>query len=129
MSLNWLLQRLQEEWPVVKGAPLIFGGAVLITVILTFLVLQWFHKEKVSTLEQRLAAKETEEWLALSREKETLEQQVLELTAGQGFSIKPVLKVGTDEDDVREAQIKRKEQRIIEITNMMYAKARLSRER
>lgn len=125
MLLDWLGQHIMEEWAVVTAAPLLFVIAVLLFGIVIFLVLEWFHKEKVSTLEQRLSAKETQEWLALFKEKEALEHQVLELKTGlPQINFKSELKkqiVGMDEDDVRDLQITRKERRINELTQMMYA--------
>lgn len=78
------------------------------------------HSEIQRTLAVADGGKETGNWLSLFKERETLEQQVLKLKAKRpGISIKPALKVGMDEDDVREEEIKRKERRIIELTSML----------
>lgn len=95
----------------------IFGLAAAMLVRL-LLAPYWMAQEDAAKSDEN--RKETGNWLALFTEREKLEQEVLRLKASRpGISIKPALKVGMDEDDVREEQIKRKERRIIELTNMM----------
>lgn len=78
---------------------------------------------RVGAVKEHSGREETGNWLDLFKERETLEQQVLELKGTRpGISIKPAIKIGKDEDDVREEQIKRMEQRIIELTEKMGTK-------
>jgi len=104
-----------EEWAVVKAAPLMFGLAVLLAGFLIFFALEWLHREKVNTLEQRLAAKETSDFLALFREREKLEQQVAALKSGSPLGF------GTEigDDYVRDEGIERKQRRITELNKIM----------
>lgn len=61
--LDLLGQQLMEQWTAtVVEAPLMFGIALFLALFLLgiaiFLVLEWFHREKVATLEQKVETQE-----------------------------------------------------------------------
>jgi hypothetical protein len=57
--MEWLWEKLVEQWGVVKAAPLPFGIAVILSVILVgvgiFRVVAWINREKVDTLKERIS--------------------------------------------------------------------------
>ena len=55
MDWPWLLRQIGDQWSVVKSAPLIVVPFLVVVATFIYLVLQWLHKEKMATLEQRLS--------------------------------------------------------------------------
>lgn len=56
--LDWVGQQIMGELAAVKAAPVMFVMAVLLIGIAIFLFLEWLHREKVATLEQKVETQE-----------------------------------------------------------------------
>lgn len=138
---------LVSEWAVISQAPVTIILMLILASGIVWWLVDWAYASRIkskdaviemlnanakaprvepnqaSQAEAFHAAKENSgkaNWLDMFREREALEQRVLELKARRpGISIKPALKVGMDEDDVREEEIKRKERRITELNDMI----------
>lgn len=52
--LDTLLDYVIKEWHVIREAPGAFFLCVLLAALIIFFVLEWFHSEKMDTLEQRV---------------------------------------------------------------------------
>jgi CCR4-NOT transcriptional regulation complex NOT5 subunit len=94
-----------------------------VTFILTLLLasgviwwlVDWVYASRIQSKDAVIEMLNANAKASRAEKREKLEQEVLQLKAKRpGISIKPAIKVGMDEDDVREEQIKIKERRIIE---------------
>jgi hypothetical protein len=52
--MDTLLEHLLKEWKVILQAPFAFGLCVVVAAIIIFFALEWLHRERVATKEERI---------------------------------------------------------------------------
>ena len=112
------LSYLVSEWAVISQAPVTFIFALFLASGVIWWLVGWAYASRIKSKDAIIAMLKANAKESRAEKREKLEQEVLQLKASRpGISIKPALKAGMDEDDVREEQIKIKERRIIELSD------------